>query len=151
VGAAEKHVVKTDSTSLTTGSTSPRKTRAWQGPERTPSPRSWKRSNLRVLCKMNGQLCRHFSRTSARGSPTSTAGITCGRTAPFTLLHALSSTSLKGSVALAHQFLHRLPTGVWYPATETVQPGRSLQGGVCLETQFAGREYLFSVEGTTRT
>jgi hypothetical protein len=66
----------------------------------------------------------------------------------LSLTYALTpNTNIKGSVALAHQFVHYMPTGMWYPATASVQPGRSLQGGIGVETQSADRDYLLSVEG----
>ncbi|MBE2190367.1 MAG: TonB-dependent receptor plug domain-containing protein [Candidatus Kapabacteria bacterium] len=62
-------------------------------------------------------------------------------------------TSMTGSLALAHQFLHlivrndiTLPTDLWFPSTEKIQPSKSWQGVLGVEHIFAEGEYLFSAE-----
>lgn len=62
-------------------------------------------------------------------------------------------TSLKGSIALAHQFLHlivrndiTLPTDLWFPSTEKVKPSRAWQGVLGAEHIFEGGEYMLSAE-----
>lgn len=64
-----------------------------------------------------------------------------------------SNTSLLGSVALAHQFLHlivrndiSLPTDLWFPSTEKIKPSRSWQGIIGVEHIIGNGEYFFSAE-----
>jgi TonB dependent receptor-like, beta-barrel/TonB-dependent Receptor Plug Domain/Carboxypeptidase regulatory-like domain len=61
---------------------------------------------------------------------------------------------LKGSLAVAHQFLHLItrddisvPTDLWFPSTETVLPSWSIQGVVGLETGLFDDHYSLAVEG----
>lgn len=64
-----------------------------------------------------------------------------------------ATTSLTASVAVAHQFLHlitrndiSLPTDLWFPSTDSVQPSRSLQAVVGLQHTLWDGEALFTVE-----
>lgn len=52
------------------------------------------------------------------------------------------TTALTASFAVAHQFLHlitrndvSLPTDVWFPSTQNIQPSRSVQGVLGMQTQ----------------
>lgn len=62
--------------------------------------------------------------------------------------------SIKGAFAVANQFLHlvvnngiSLPTDTWFPSTETILPGNSMQYILGVETSLLGKEYFVSVEG----
>lgn len=64
------------------------------------------------------------------------------------------NSTLKGAFAVAHQYLHlivrndiNLPTDIWFPSTENVKPGRSIQGVLGYERTFGKNKYLFSIEG----
>lgn len=64
-----------------------------------------------------------------------------------------ANTSLLGSVALAHQFLHlivrndiTLPTDLWFPSTEKIKPSRSWQGIIGVEHIIGNGEYFLSAE-----
>jgi hypothetical protein len=61
---------------------------------------------------------------------------------------------LKGSVAVAHQFLHLItrddlsvPTDLWFPSTESVKPSWSIQGVAGVEAGLFDKRYSLSVEG----
>lgn len=61
---------------------------------------------------------------------------------------------LKGAFAVAHQFLHlivrndiTLPTDLWYPSTKRIQPGKSTQYVLGLDTYWFDQSYAFTVEG----
>ncbi|MGE5431274.1 MAG: TonB-dependent receptor [Syntrophomonadaceae bacterium] len=63
-------------------------------------------------------------------------------------------TALKGAFSVTNQFLHlilrndiSLPTDLWYPSTDKVEPANSRQYILGLDSYFMGKEYLFSVEG----
>ena len=69
-------------------------------------------------------------------------------------LRLSDEVAIKGSFAVAHQFLHliirndiSLPTDLWFPSTETVSPSRSTQTVLGVETKPFDEEYLFTVEG----
>jgi len=60
---------------------------------------------------------------------------------------------LKGSFAVANQFLHliirndiSLPTDIWFPSTESILPSRCLQSVVGIETRPFDEQYLLTVE-----
>lgn len=60
---------------------------------------------------------------------------------------------LKGSFAVANQFLHlivrndiALPTDLWFPSTELIQPSQSVQGVLGMSTLLFDNEYLLTVE-----
>ena len=60
---------------------------------------------------------------------------------------------LKGAYAEAHQFLHlilrndiRLPTDLWYPSTDKIEPSFSSQSVVGFDIYFNEKEYLVSIE-----
>lgn len=60
---------------------------------------------------------------------------------------------LKGSFAVANQFLHlivrndlSLPTDLWFPSTETIKPSQSVQGVLGISTLLFDNEYLLTVE-----
>lgn len=60
---------------------------------------------------------------------------------------------VKGSAALAHQFLHlivrndiTLPTDLWFPSSTDIKPGYSWQGVLGIETTFGDGKYLFTAE-----
>lgn len=62
--------------------------------------------------------------------------------------------SIKGAFAVANQFLHlvinngiALPTDTWFPSTETILPGNSVQYTLGVETSLLGKEYFVSLEG----
>jgi TonB dependent receptor/TonB-dependent Receptor Plug Domain/Carboxypeptidase regulatory-like domain len=66
--------------------------------------------------------------------------------------------SIKGAFAVANQFLHlvvnngvALPTDSWFPSTETILPGNSVQYILGAETSLLGKEYFVSVEGYYKT
>ena len=61
---------------------------------------------------------------------------------------------LNAAFAVAHQFLHlvvrndiSLPTDLWYPSSEVINPGRSAQYVFGFDSYFNNQEYQFSVEG----
>jgi hypothetical protein len=61
---------------------------------------------------------------------------------------------LKGAFAVVHQFIHflvrndiTLPTDLWYPSTSLIDPSRSTQFVLGLNTYWNNQEYLFTVEG----
>jgi len=61
---------------------------------------------------------------------------------------------LKGAFAIVHQFIHflvrndiTLPTDLWYPSTSLIDPSRSTQFVLGLNSYWNNQEYLFSVEG----
>lgn len=63
------------------------------------------------------------------------------------------NTSLKTSLAMAHQFLHLIirndisvMTDLWFPSTKNVLPSRSTQGVVGVEQLFDEGKYLLSLE-----
>lgn len=60
---------------------------------------------------------------------------------------------LKGAFSYVNQTLHllvrndlNLPTDIWFPSTETVEPSECLQGVLGFETSFKDGEYYFSAE-----
>jgi hypothetical protein len=60
---------------------------------------------------------------------------------------------IKGAYAEAHQFLHlivrndiALPTDLWYPSTNTIEPAKSTQYVFGVDKYFLNKEYLVSVE-----
>lgn len=60
---------------------------------------------------------------------------------------------LKGSVAVANQFLHlivrndlSLPTDLWFPSTDAIKPSQSVQGVLGISTLLFNNEYLLTVE-----
>ena len=62
--------------------------------------------------------------------------------------------TVKGAFATAHQFLHlivrndiTLPTDLWYPSTDLIQPSNSTQFVLGFDTYFFEQNYLFTVEG----
>ena len=62
--------------------------------------------------------------------------------------------SLQAAYAVAHQFIHlitrsdiSLPTDLWYPSTKNIEPSRSSQYVLGLESTFNDLEYLVSLEG----
>ena len=62
-------------------------------------------------------------------------------------------SSFKGGFAMANQFLHlivrndiTLPTDLWFPSTETIQPSKAIQGMLGYETYFKNKEYYFTIE-----
>ncbi len=62
--------------------------------------------------------------------------------------------NLNAAFAIAHQFLHlivrndiSLPTDLWYPSSEIINPGRSIQYVFGFDSYFHKQEYQFSVEG----
>lgn len=61
---------------------------------------------------------------------------------------------LNAAFAIAHQFLHlivrndiSLPTDLWYPASKKINPGRSHQYVLGLDSFFDDKEYELSLEG----
>lgn len=63
-------------------------------------------------------------------------------------------TALKGAFSITNQFLHlivrndiSLPTDLWYPSTDKVEPANSRQYVLGMDSYFKQKEYLFSVEG----
>jgi len=61
---------------------------------------------------------------------------------------------LKGAYAVAHQFLHlivrndiTLPTDLWYPSTNRIQPSNSTQYVLGFDTYWFDQFYAFTVEG----
>lgn len=68
------------------------------------------------------------------------------------------SSSLTGSFAIAHQFLHlivrndvSLPTDVWFPSTSQIQPSRSVQGVLGYQTTFEDNAWRFTAETYYKT
>ena len=69
-----------------------------------------------------------------------------------------SESSLTASFAIAHQFLHlivrndvSLPTDVWFPSTQNIQPGRSLQGVLGYQTSFDEGTWRLTAETYYKT
>lgn len=65
---------------------------------------------------------------------------------------------IKGAFAAANQFLHlivrndiSLPTDLWFPSTETVQPASSMQGVLGFSTLLLENEYLLTAEAYYKT
>jgi hypothetical protein len=61
--------------------------------------------------------------------------------------------SIKSAYSIAHQFLHlivrndiSLPTDLWYPSTNKIEPSRSSQYVFGIESDFSDGEYLLSAE-----
>jgi len=61
---------------------------------------------------------------------------------------------LKGAVATAHQFIHvivrndiTLPTDLWYPSTENIEPSKSTQYVFSFDSYWNEQEYVVSLEG----
>lgn len=61
---------------------------------------------------------------------------------------------IKTAYAAAHQFLHlvirndiALPTDLWYPSSNLIEPNKSTQYVLGADVYFADQKYLFSVEG----
>lgn len=68
------------------------------------------------------------------------------------------TSSLTGSFAIAHQFLHlivrndvSLPTDVWFPSTSKIQPSRSVQGVLGYQTSFDDNTWRFTAETYYKT
>ncbi|MCU7514353.1 MAG: TonB-dependent receptor [Ignavibacteria bacterium] len=62
--------------------------------------------------------------------------------------------TIKGAFSVTNQFLHMivrndisLPTDLWYPSTNRVEPSSSRQYVLGVDSYFWQKEYLFSVEG----
>jgi hypothetical protein len=62
--------------------------------------------------------------------------------------------SLNGAYAIAHQFLHlivrndvSLPTDLWYPSSDKVNPSKSIQYVLGAQYELFDKQYVFSVEG----
>lgn len=62
--------------------------------------------------------------------------------------------SLNAAYAIAHQFLHlvirndiSLPTDLWYPSSDQVEPSKSTQYVLGMDYSLFNRQYLFSVQG----
>jgi len=60
----------------------------------------------------------------------------------------------KAAYAVAHQFLHliirndiSLPTDLWYPSSSVIEPNKSTQYVLGIDSYFDNQSYLFSVEG----
>ena len=74
-------------------------------------------------------------------------------------VYALSDDWLiRGSYAIAHQYLHlltrndiTLPTDLWFPSTPQVEPGRSVQWVLGVESTLPGGAYVATVEGYYKT
>jgi hypothetical protein len=56
--------------------------------------------------------------------------------------------------SIVHQTLHLLsrpdillPTDIWYPSTETIEPAKSVQGSLGFEATSIDRSFLFTLEG----
>ena len=65
--------------------------------------------------------------------------------------------SIKGAVAIAHQFLHlmirndiSLPTDLWYPSTKEVLPSRSTQYDLGMEARLGDNDLVINVDGYYR-
>jgi len=65
--------------------------------------------------------------------------------------------SIKGAVAIAHQFLHlmirndiSLPTDLWYPSTKEVLPSRSTQYDLGMEARLGDNDFVINVDGYYR-
>lgn len=61
---------------------------------------------------------------------------------------------LKAAVATAHQFIHvivrndiTLPTDLWYPSTKNIEPSKSTQYVLGLDSYWNNQEYIISLEG----
>jgi outer membrane cobalamin receptor len=61
--------------------------------------------------------------------------------------------SVNAAFAVANQYLHllvrndvTLPTDLWFPSTDNVEPSRSMQGSLGMETRLFAGEYLFTTE-----
>ncbi len=61
---------------------------------------------------------------------------------------------LKTAIATAHQFLHliirndiSLPTDLWYPSSNKIEPNKSTQYVIGIETYLLNQSYLISLEG----
>ncbi len=73
----------------------------------------------------------------------------------FSLSYNLTdNVILKTAFATAHQFLHlvirndiSLPTDLWYPSSNVVEPNKSTQYVLGIDSYFDDQKYLFSVEG----
>lgn len=68
-----------------------------------------------------------------------------------------SNVFLKGAASLAHQFLHlilrndiSLPTDLWYPSTNKIEPARSIQYVFGVNTFLYDEEYEIALEGYYR-
>jgi outer membrane receptor for ferrienterochelin and colicin len=60
----------------------------------------------------------------------------------------------KAAYATAHQFLHlivrndiSLPTDLWYPSSNVIEPNKSTQYVLGVDSYFDNQKYLFSIEG----
>ncbi|MBM4175688.1 MAG: TonB-dependent receptor [Ignavibacteria bacterium] len=69
-------------------------------------------------------------------------------------LALMENVFFKGAYARAHQFLHlivrndvSLPTDIWYPSNERIEPARSDQFVGGIESYLFNEVYLFSIEG----
>jgi hypothetical protein len=65
-----------------------------------------------------------------------------------------SDLILKGAFAIAHQFIHlivrndiTLPTDLWYPSTSGIEPSKSTQYVLGLDSYWNDQEYVISLEG----
>ncbi|MCU7494952.1 MAG: TonB-dependent receptor [Ignavibacteria bacterium] len=73
----------------------------------------------------------------------------------FSALYSLTDeASIKGAFSVTNQFLHlivrndiSLPTDLWYPSTDKIEPSASRQYVMGLDSYFSDKEYFFSVEG----
>ncbi len=73
----------------------------------------------------------------------------------FSLSYYLTENIIiKTAYATAHQFLHliirndiSLPTDLWYPSSNVVEPNKSTQYVLGLDSYFDNQNYLFSIEG----
>jgi hypothetical protein len=61
---------------------------------------------------------------------------------------------LKGAVATANQFIHvivrndiTLPTDLWYPSTDNIEPGKSTQYVIGLDSYWNDQDFVISLEG----
>ena len=68
------------------------------------------------------------------------------------------TSSLTGSFAVAHQFLHlivrndvSLPTDVWFPSTSKIEPSRSVQGVLGYQRTFDDNTWRFTAETYYKT
>jgi hypothetical protein len=68
------------------------------------------------------------------------------------------TSSLTGSFAVAHQFLHlivrndvSLPTDVWFPSTSKIEPSRSVQGVLGYQTTLDENAWRFTAETYYKT
>ncbi len=60
----------------------------------------------------------------------------------------------KGAFAITHQFIHlivrndiTLPTDLWYPSTSGIEPSKSTQFVIGLDSYWKEQEYMISIEG----